>query len=165
MQATHAVVSVSTDVFQVTIRFDDSGSAWGMYGKGDTTLFLRVGLCSNNLTTIKVFRMHDAIRAWVALLPCESCAESKTNPHIAHVKQSLLQATVPTTSKVPCCLVGGATLLLVSIKDSLDKGPSSFQGHSAAVKDGEGCKLGEGRCWRLFHDCSGQALSARSEDN
>jgi len=81
-------------------------------------------LSSNDLAPIETLGMDDAVGTWISFLPCEAGAgeESKSNPHVSHVQQSLLQAAVASTPEVPGCPVGGAAFLLSSIEDPLDKG-------------------------------------------
>ena len=71
-----------------------------------------------------MLRVNDAVGIRVSFLASEACTgkEGKSDTNVSHIKQSLLQSTVPTTPEIPCCPVGGAALLLSSIKDSLGKG-------------------------------------------
>jgi len=70
-----------------------------------------------------VLRVDDTVGIRVSLLASEACTgkEGKSDTNVSHIKQSLLQSAVPTTPEVPCCPVGGAILLLSTIKDSLGK--------------------------------------------
>jgi len=71
-----------------------------------------------------VLRVNDAVRIRVSFLASEACTgkEGKSDTNVSHIKQSLLQSAVPTTTEIPCCPVGGAILLLLPIKGPLEEG-------------------------------------------
>jgi len=68
--------------------------------------------------------MDHTVTAWIALFPSKACTgwKSKPNTDVTHVKESLLQSTIPSTPKVPCCPIGRAVFLLPSIACVLVEG-------------------------------------------
>ena len=73
--------------------------------------------------------MNGAVRAWVTRIPSESgtCQYSKTNLHIQHVQEGLLEPIVPSTAEVPC-----RPMRCLQLPESTIKGPL-IQSNTAKV--------------------------------